>query len=193
MCYNQHMEHLIETYKSWRYKNTALLVFSILVFFYLAETPIVERIISAMGDLGYFGSFIAGIFFVSTFTVAPASVILYHLADLLNPLGVALSAGAGAVIGDFIIFRFFKDRVFEEVAPIFRKLGDHPLLRILSTPYFAWILPVLGAFIIASPFPDEVGIGLMGISRMKSWQFLLLAFVLNSAGIFFVVTLARSL
>ncbi|OGZ04897.1 MAG: hypothetical protein A3C93_03805 [Candidatus Lloydbacteria bacterium RIFCSPHIGHO2_02_FULL_54_17] len=187
------MEHLIETYKSWRYKNTALLVFSILVFFYLAETPIVERIISAMGDLGYFGSFIAGIFFVSTFTVAPASVILYHLADLLNPLGVALSAGAGAVIGDFIIFRFFKDRVFEEVAPIFRKLGDHPLLRILSTPYFAWILPVLGAFIIASPFPDEVGIGLMGISRMKSWQFLLLAFVLNSAGIFFVVTLARSL
>ena len=85
-----------------------------------------------------------------------------------------------------------KDEVFEEIRPIFRKLGDHPLLRILSTPYFAWILPVLGAFIIASPFPDEVGIGLMGIARMKNWQFLLLTFMLNSAGIFFIVTLARS-
>jgi hypothetical protein len=65
-------------------------------------------------------------------------------------------------------------------------------MRIFSTPYFAWILPVLGAFIIASPFPDEIGIGLMGISRMKTWQFLLLAFVLNSTGIFFIVTLANS-
>jgi hypothetical protein len=186
------MEHLIETYKSWRYKNTGLLIISVVVFFYLAGTPFVERIIAAMGSLGYIGSFIAGIFFVSTFTVAPAGIVLYHLAELLNPLGVALSAGIGAVIGDFIIFRFFKDHVFEELMPIFRKLGDHPILRILSTPYFAWILPVLGAFIIASPFPDEIGIGLMGISRMKSWQFLILAFVLNATGIFFIVTLAHS-
>lgn len=186
------MQRIIETYKSWRYKNTGLLIASFIVFFYLAETPFVERIITTMGNLGYVGSFIAGIFFVSTFTVAPAAIVLYHLAELLNPLGVALSAGLGAVIGDFIIFRFFKDHVFEELRPIFSKLGNHPLLRILSTPYFAWVLPVLGAFIIASPFPDEVGIGLMGISRMKSWQFLILAFVLNSTGIFFIVTLARS-
>jgi len=187
------MERLIETYKSWRYKNTGLLIVSLVVFFYLAGTPFVERIITTMGSLGYVGSFIAGIFFVSTFTVAPSGIVLYHLAELLNPLGVAVSAGAGAVIGDFIIFRFFKDHVFEELRPIFSKLGSHPILRILSTPYFAWILPVLGAFIIASPFPDEVGIGLMGISRMKSWQFLVLAFALNATGIFFVVTLARSL
>jgi len=186
------MERLIETYKEWRFKNTALLIVSIVAFFFLAETPFVERIVAGMGELGYLGSFFTGIFFVSTFTVAPAVIVLYHLADLLNPLGTALSAGVGAVIGDFIIFRFFKDQVFEEIRPIFRKLGDHPLLRILSTPYFAWILPVLGAFIIASPFPDEVGIGLMGIARMKNWQFLLLTFMLNSAGIFFIVTLARS-
>ena len=139
------MQRIIETYKSWRYKNTWLLIASFVVFFYLAGTPFVERIITTMGSLGY-----------------------------------------------FIIFRFFKDHVFEELRPIFSKLGNHPLLRILSTPYFAWVLPVLGAFIIASPFPDEVGIGLMGISRMKSWQFLILAFVLNSTGIFFIVTLARS-
>lgn len=187
------MERLIETYKSWRYKNTGLLIVSVALLFYLAETPFVERVIVTMGSFGYVGSFISGIFFVSTFTVVPAGVVLYHIAESLNPLGVALSAGLGAVIGDFIIFRFFKDHVFEELRPIFSKLGNHPILRIFSTPYFAWILPVLGAFIIASPFPDEVGIGLMGLSRMKSWKFLVLTFVLNATGIFFVVTLALSL
>lgn len=187
------MKRAIETYRSWRYKNTALLILSVVAFFYLAGTPFAENIIAGMGSLGYIGSFLAGIFFVSTFTVAPAGIILYNLAELANPLGVALSAGAGAVIGDFIIFRFFKDHVFEELRPIFRKLGDRPILRIFSTPYFAWMLPVFGAFIIASPFPDEIGIGLMGISRMKSWQFLALAFVLNAAGIFFIVTLAHSI
>ncbi|MEK7118255.1 MAG: hypothetical protein AAB869_01465 [Patescibacteria group bacterium] len=187
------MERLIETYKSWRYKNTWLLIISVVAFFYLAGTPFVERIIAALGGLSYVGSFIAGIFFVSTFTVTPAGIVLYHLAELQNPLGVALSAGLGAVIGDFIIFHFFKDHVFEELKPVFGKLGNHPILRILSTPYFAWILPVLGAFIIASPLPDEVGIGLMGISRMKSWQFLILAFALNAIGIFFIVTLALSI
>lgn len=187
------MERLIATYKGWRYKNTALLFVSIVIFFYLAGTPVVERAIAAVGNMGYAGSFIAGVFFVSTFTAAPAGIILYHLAEVLNQLGVALSAGAGAVLGDFLIFRFFKDHVFEELRPVFRKLGDHPVLRIFSTPYFAWMLPVFGAFIIASPFPDEVGIGLMGISRMKNWQFLILSFVLNAAGIFFIVTLAHSL
>lgn len=170
-----------------------LLIVSVIVLFYLAGTPLVDHVVAAMGELGYIGSLITGIFFVSTFTVAPAVIVLYNLAEVLNPLIVALSAGAGAVIGDFLIFRFFKDHVFEELRPIFKRLGDGPLLRIISTPYFAWILPVAGALIIASPFPDEIGIGLMGIARMKTFQFLLLAFVLNSAGIFFIVTLARSL
>jgi uncharacterized membrane protein YdjX (TVP38/TMEM64 family) len=119
--------------------------------------------------------------------------VIFQLAGVLNPLGIALAAGLGALIGDFLIFRFFKDHVFEELRPFFQKLGTHSLMRIFSTPHFAWILPVLGAFIIASPFPDEIGIGLMGISRMKTWQFLLLAFVLNSTGIFFIVTLANSI
>jgi uncharacterized membrane protein YdjX (TVP38/TMEM64 family) len=47
---------------------------------------------------------------------------------------------------------------------------------------------VLGAIIIASPLPDEMGVGLMGISKLKTSQFILLSFVLNAIGIFIVVT-----
>ncbi|MCC7436766.1 hypothetical protein IT402_02755, partial [Candidatus Nomurabacteria bacterium] len=75
----------------------------------------------------------------------------------------------------------------------FMKLGGTGLSRIISTPYFAWLAPVIGAIIIASPLPDEIGVGLIGISKMKNWQFLVLSFVLNSLGILLIVTLAKSI
>ncbi|MBI4121343.1 MAG: hypothetical protein HY470_00060 [Candidatus Ryanbacteria bacterium] len=186
------MNRLAERYQKWRYKNTALLILSLVLFFFLAETPFVDNLIRRIGSFGFIGAFLGGIFFVSTFTVVPASAVLFHIAQALNPLGVAIAAGAGAVIGDYLIFRFLKDEVFDELKPILSRLGDSHLGRLISTPYFAWFAPVMGAIIIASPFPDEVGISLMGISQLKNWQFLIISFVLNSLGILLVVTLARS-
>ncbi|HEY4505998.1 MAG TPA: hypothetical protein VJJ24_00895 [Candidatus Paceibacterota bacterium] len=177
-------------HRHWRFKNTFLLIASLFLFFYLADTPFVKEVISGIGDLGYLGAFIAGIFFVSTFTVAPAGVVLFYLAKELMPLEVALFAGLGGVVGDFIIFRFLKDYVFEELRPVFMKLGGMRLSHLIATPYFAWLAPVMGAIIIASPLPDEVGIGLLGISKLKNWQFLLLSLVLNSLGILIVISLA---
>lgn len=178
-------------WRRWHYKNTTLLIFSLILFFLLAKTPQVDNFIKQVGTLGYIGAFITGIFFVSTFTVAPAAVVLYHLADTLQPLEIAVLAGLGAMVGDYIIFRFIQDRVFRELRPYFLKHG-RPYIRILyKSPYFAWMLPVFGAFIIASPFPDEVGVGLLGLSKIKRWQFFLLSLVLNATGIFFVVSIAR--
>ena len=174
----------------WRYKNTTLLAISIVALFFLADTEIAHALIRQIGSYGYTGALITGIFFVSTFTVAPASIILFHLAQEFNPVLIALSAGAGAVIGDMLIFRFLKDGIFEEIRPLITKFHGSYLAALFRTPYFAWIVPVIGAVIIASPFPDEVGIGLMGLSKIKWWQFALLAFVLNSVGIFVIVTLA---
>jgi hypothetical protein len=187
------MENLYKRYKTWKYKNTFFLIVSLIVFFYITSTALGQQAISGISKLGYIGSFLSGIFFVSTFTVAPASVVLFKLAQVYNPFLIALTAGLGAVIGDYIIFRFLKDNVFEEIKPIFMKLGGSNLSRLMSTPYFAWLAPVLGALIIASPFPDEIGVGLMGISKLKNWQFLTISFLLNSLGILFIITIAKSL
>ena len=184
---------MVYKYKNWKYKNTALLVASLIVLYYIADTDIVRQGIKTIGDLGYAGAFFTGALFVSTFTVAPALVILYNLADRLNPYEVALLAGAGAVLGDYIIYKFIKDNIMEELKPVFFKLGGGHIAKIFKTPYFAWLLPVVGAALIASPLPDEVGISILGISKLESWQFLLLSFVLNSIGIFIVVTLARAI
>jgi len=186
------MNRLAERYKAWRYKNSAFFAVSLIIFFFLTDTPFVDNFIRGIGNLGYFGAFLAGVFFVSTFTVAPASVVLFHIAQILNPFGVAVVAGLGAVLGDYAIFRFLKDRIFDELKPIFSKLGGTHFTRLISTPYFAWLAPLIGAIIIASPFPDEVGIGLMGISNLKNWQFLTISFTLNSLGILLIVTIARS-
>lgn len=184
---------MLDRYRYWRFKNTFLLIVSLVIFFYLADTPLVKSLIVGIGNLGYFGAFLTGIFFVSTFTVAPASVVLFHLARELAPLEVALFAGFGGVVGDYIIFRFLKDRVFEELRPVFMNLGGLRLTQLLATPYFAWLAPVLGAIIIASPFPDEVGVGLLGVSKLKNWQFLALSLILNSLGIFVIISLSRIL
>lgn len=177
----------------WRYKNSTLLVASIVTIFFLADTDIAHALISRVGTYGYLGAAITGVFFVSTFTVAPASLVLFHLAQEFNPVLIAASAGLGALLGDLLIFRFLRDGVFEELRPLVSGFGESHLGTLFRTPYFAWLMPVIGAAIIASPLPDEIGIGLLGLSRMKLWQFALLAFALNALGIFAIVTVAAAL
>lgn len=179
--------------RRWRYRNTTLLLISLVVLFFVADTDIAHALIAEVGKHGYLGAFFVGIFFVSTFTVAPASVVLFHLAQDFNPGLVALAAGSGGVIGDILIFRFLKDGVFDELSPLFKRYGGSYLGTLLKTPYFAWLAPVVGALLIASPLPDELGIALMGFSRIKMWQFVLLVFVLDVLGIFAIVLLARSI
>jgi len=186
-------ELVLQKWRNWPYKNTFFLVFSLVVFFYLAKTGFVQQGITAIGQFGFFGAFLAGAMFVSIFTVAPAALILFELAKYLDPYVLAAIAGAGAVLGDYIIFRFLRDRVFEELAPVFQKIPGSFLKKLFRTPLFIWAIPLLGAVIIASPLPDELGISLMGLSKVKNWQFILISFALNAIGIFVVITLAQTL
>ncbi len=185
------LNELENKWRGWPYKNTTFLLLSLVAFIYLAKTPAVDTLIRQVGDLGYLGAFFAGMLFVSTFTVAPAAVVLYHLADSLHPVEIALIAGLGAMIGDYIIFRFIKDKIFTELRPLFLKFGKPYFKTVYKSPYFAWVLPISGAFIIASPFPDEVGVSILGLSKIKRWQFFLVTFTLNVLGIFLVVSAAQ--
>ncbi len=183
--------HFIESYRHWRYKNTTLLIFSIFIFILFADSPVIKGAITHVGEWGYVGAVIAGMFSVMTFTVAPALVVLYYLSERLNIIELMLLAGFGSVLGDFLIFSFFKDKVFVELEPIITRLSRRPFMHIFHSPYFAWMTPVAGALIIASPFPDELGVTLLSASKLKKWQFVLLSFVLNSVGLWLLVSGAR--
>lgn len=178
--------------QGWRYKNTTFLIMSLVTFVYFLDKDFSQTFIKSVGSFGYLGSFVSGLFFVSVFTVAPASAILFEISKTLNPYGVAIFAGMGGVLGDYIILRFLKDRVFEELWPLFKKAKGSFLSTLFSSPFFSWTIPLIGAIIIASPLPDEVGIGLMGLSKIKNWQFILVTFLLNSIGIFIIINLAQT-
>ncbi|MBI4039113.1 hypothetical protein HY384_04110 [Candidatus Daviesbacteria bacterium] len=188
----EELANLNTRWKHWQFKNTALLIVSMVIFFLFVGHPALQDAIKLIGSFGYIGAFAVGILFVSLFTVAPAAVVLYFLADYLNPLLIALFAGLGAVVGDYLILKFLKDRVFEELKPLVVKNGGDTFLKLFKTPLFGWLLPFVGAVIIASPLPDEIGIGLLGASKLKNWQFLMLSFLLNSVGIFMVIIASRS-
>ncbi len=148
-------------------------------------------IVQNISSLGYLSLVILGMFFVSTFTVTPTVMILFRLTYQFDPLVVACLASVGAVLGDLIIFHFLRDQVYEELKPLFAKIHWHQASHIFKSRYIAWTTPVLGAIIIASPLPDELGVALMSGSHLKRWQFVLLSYILNSVGIFIIIELVR--
>lgn len=178
----------MRSWKSYRYKNLTFLFLSLVLALYLFRNETFHSYLLHLGNLGYIGAFFGGILFVSTFTVATATLILLVLAEGLNPIEIGVIAGAGAVVGDVLIFRFIKDGLASEVKFLYNQVRGHHLTKVFHSNYFSWTFPVIGALLIASPLPDEIGISLMGISKMKFYKFLLLSFVLNSIGIFIVIT-----
>lgn len=180
-------------WRKWKYKHLTFFAISIILAIFLSRQELFHTFLLNLGNFGYIGAFIGGILFVSTFTVATGAVILLVLAERLSPIELALIAGLGGMVGDFTIFRFVKDGFLEEIAPIYNSLGGKHLTALLRRKYFRWMLPVIGVLIIASPFPDEIGVSLMGITKIKSYQFLLLSFVLDVTGVFLFVVFARAI
>jgi len=180
----------LDEWRHWGFKNTFFLILSLLFFILFINHPFSQNIIKQIGSLGYIGVFLCGILFVSIFTVAPSIALLYEFATFLNPWLVVIVAAVGTVVGDLFIFRFLKNGIFEEIGPIFAKLEGPFLKKIFSSPFFMWSIPIIGAMFIASPLPDEVGLSLMGLSKIKLWQFVLVSFVLGFIAIFIIVFLA---
>jgi hypothetical protein len=144
--------------------------------------------------LGYFGAFLAGIMFPSTFTFVPATTAIVLLAGTeLNPVVVALTAASGAMIGDYLILRFVEEKVAYELKPIAARLGIPSLISYLQyRRQTNWLVRVLGAVIVASPGPDEIGIGMMGVSRISRKWFLVICYMLNAGGILSLVLLGKA-
>jgi uncharacterized membrane protein YdjX (TVP38/TMEM64 family) len=173
------------------YKNILLFVISVVVAIILTRIPIIRDSLLHLGKLKYLGAFLGGLLFVSTFTIPIGAMILITLAKSLSPILLILIAGIGAVLGDLIIFQLVKNSIQEEIEPVYdeveKLVGKNHLRKILHTKYFAWTLPVVGTLILVSPLPDELGLSLMGISKISTKKFLAVAWFSHTIGIFLVV------
>ena len=183
------MDLMKKRWHRYHYKNMTYLLLSLIVAFLLFKSESLHNFLQSLGNLGYFGAIIGGALFVSTFTVAAGTIILLILAETLSLLEIGILAGIGAVIGDLTIFQLIRSRgMIDEIKHLFDYLGWDKIYHLWHTKYFSWTLPVVGAIIIASPLPDEFGVSLMGISRLKTAQFIGLSFLLNSIGIILVIS-----
>lgn len=173
-------------------KDGLLLIFSLILAAFIITTDIAHAIVGYFRELEYIVSFFAGLFFTSIFTAAPSVALLGELARENSPWVVALFGGLGAMLGDFVLFRFLRDRVAKDLEYLFTLPRAKRVLHIFSTILPRMLWPFLGAIIIISPLPDEIGITLLGLSKIDQRLFLPLSFVLNGIGILLIGFAAKS-
>jgi len=178
----------VKWFIDYKYKGITLIFISIFLTIFLSKYNFLNELLFNLRHTPLLGSFIAGILYVSASTAALGILMLSDLSKTLHPIEIAIVAGLGGVVADFVLFRFFKGDLIGEITPIYNKLGGKHLTRLMYHKYFRWSLPIVGAIIIASPFPDELGISLMGLSRIKNYQFVLLSLVLDITGVFLLVS-----
>lgn len=174
-------------------QDLGIVALSILAAIVLVKTETITNLLTSTQELEFIGSFIAGIFFTSIFTTVPAIVTLGEIAQEYSLFLTAVAGGAGAVLGDLLIFRFVRDRFSQHLLEIVGiKGGQRGMGAIFKKGPLRWGMFVVGGLIIASPLPDELGITLLGFSKMKLSWFIPLAFVCNASGIFLIGLAARA-
>ncbi len=142
-----------------------LAVIGITVFVYSIRDRVED-----FAELGYFGAFL--IMLIANATVilpAPGVAVIFAMGGVLNPLGVALSAGVGGSLGELTGYlagyggqaAVENTKIYNRILPWVKKYG-------------AWVILVLSAF--PNPFFDMAGIA-AGIAKIPLWQFMLACWV----------------
>ncbi len=135
---------------------------------------------------------LSGIFYTS-FLTAPLAVILFViLAGTSNIYLITLFGGIGSVIGDLLILKFFRS-IFRSFS-FLRHIGSFKTVKkILKSLHLDLLGMLLGMIIIASPFPDELGLVLLGASSLSYFKLTVLTLTLNSIGILIILLTAKAL
>jgi hypothetical protein len=185
------MNKLNKSWDKFKYKYLSLMLLSFIFAAILGGNDAFRTFVRSLGTLEYLGAFLAGTLFVSSFTVATSAVVIAILAQDINPLALALIGGVGATIGDLMIFRFIKNHLADELSSLVDRKERMEIKHFIHTPYIAWVLPIIGGLIIASPLPDELGITLLSVSKISETKLMLISYVSNAFGILAIASVAK--
>ena len=175
------------TFLKSHFTSILLFILGLILAFVLSRNEAFQSLLLHVGTFGYIGVFLAGVFFVSTFTIATAILMLVELRHFASPLTISLIAGLGATVCNYIIFLLISRKIVQHIRTFFKKGTKKHQTHQLGA-HTHWLLPLLGVVILASPFPDEIGIFLLRMFNMKTYQFLIVSFILKFIGIFLVAT-----
>ncbi len=158
----------------------------------LLYTGTLHALLTETAESRLIGTLVAGFFFTSVFTTAPAIVALGEITATASLWQTAVVGALGATCGDLILFRFIRDRVGDDIGHVLRARGRKRYPAIVRNRLFRGFTMFLGALVIASPLPDELGLLMMGLPRMPLRVFMLVSFTMNAFGIFMIGLVARA-
>jgi hypothetical protein len=184
--------YVSDVWKTWPLKHTTLVAIVLVVFISILDTVIVRTFFEFSTSLGFASAFLAGMFYVSLFTAAPAIIMLAELSKTIDAIPLILVASLGSVLGDLIILKIFRDNIYEEMKYLGKKLGIGIKIRKSQRKTVSLLLALVGIFVLGSPLPDEVGIAMLGMTQYSKARILLVAFLANSVGIAVIVFAARA-
>jgi membrane protein DedA with SNARE-associated domain len=185
---------MTKTARGYLLEDIAIVILSIFAAIVLVQTQILAQLLASTQEYKLFGSFLAGMFFTSVFTTAPSIVALGEIAQMQPVVQVAFMGALGALVGDLIIFRFIKDRLSDHLMEMMKhQIAGTKLKFRHHLTFFRYVTFFIGGIIIASPLPDEIGIGLLGLSKMNMKWFIPVAFLGNFIGILLIGLIATAL
>ncbi|HXK36950.1 MAG TPA: hypothetical protein VJ553_05195 [Candidatus Paceibacterota bacterium] len=181
-----HREHYI--------RDISILIVSIGIAVVVKNTGALNWLLEHAERIPYLASFVVGMFFTSFLTVVPATVAIAELARGGTPiLQLALIGGMGAMVADFILYIILREAVAEPLLVLVQAGSSDRLKRYIRKGKHRLMGTLLGAVIIASPLPDEVGLVLMGLAKARWYTTVLLTYCLNAVGIAIVATAVRAI
>lgn len=177
-----------------KYPKLLLLLSTFVIAYFLFYGRTYQPLHDFLISLSYFGTFFSGILFTYGFTAAPSTAILLILAKEQNIFLAGFIAGFGALVGDLLIFNFIRYSFADEIEKLSREKGLRFLQKKTPSFFKRYFIAILAGFIIASPLPDEIGVSLLASSRVISMKkFSVISYVLNTAGIFTILFIGKSL
>ena len=175
----------------WR--DFFILIGGIFIAILLVQLGVIGRFIEATSNVQIFASIVSGMFFPSVLTVAPATVALIALSQSMPGFLVAFWGACGGAVVDHILLSFMHNDVERDVEGVLKPALRRKIVSLFHFGFLKWVVIVLGAFMIMSPLPDEIGVALLGFSKIKPSRLFLLTFVLHFFGIWALVSVAGAL
>lgn len=173
-------------------RDLVIAFFSTLLAILLVKTGVIEGWVKSFPSTFLVTSFFAGILYSSFFTSSIAVAVFIVLGvDGFNPLVVAVLGGIGSLCTDLLIFKFAKSDVAADLKFVDQKLTRGFFSRLFLRKPFHSLAFILGLIVIASPLPDELGVGLLAASKLNVRNFIILSYVLNTIGIFLIMLLGK--
>lgn len=174
--------------------DIGIIISSLVIAYLLIKTNLMYDVVRLTNGFWYLDSIVAGAFFTSMFTAAPASVALATIAQHSPSIfSVAFFGAVGAVCADLLIFRFIKNNLGNDIFYLIGKEKGTKFKHLFKLKLFRWITFFLGGLVIASPLPDELGLAMLGLSKARTSSLALMSFVFNFLGILAIGIFIRSI